>query len=271
MSEIKLSEYIDENETKWKLECEEKLANVIDFLNKELNKNLYSEYKMEDAKELFNFLKTWLLVFHKEKLLNALNYSNVEVDMFYKEMIGALILTITREKKNVDRIIDALVKGNVIKSVLQDSDGEIFIDANQLGIISFRKASDTFDNDKTNEFLKKNNITSGCHESALFLIENYKNFTAITAICEKNIGERYYHSFGIDEAENVVDLTGNLVIPQKFFYQLYSVEEIHEVSYKEYMKTCADSVEYDESKTLMPLLRMAVYEQLKSNEKQQRL
>ncbi|HAN09335.1 MAG TPA: hypothetical protein DCP90_01840 [Clostridiales bacterium] len=268
MGEIKLSEYIELSEKSWIIESESNAKKIIDFLNEEMKTDLYVKYNKNNPRELFKSLKVWLLVYYKDLLMSALEHSNIQIETYHKEMLNSLVLVITREKSNVNVIIDALIKGEVIKSVSKADNGNFIIDSHLFGTITFSKASEKFNEEKIKTFLQKEYIEERCHESALFLIENSKEYHAITSICMKDLGQKYYHSFCIDNSENVIDFTGNLVMPKKYFYNIYSVEELNSVSYEEYLKYKEDSTRYDESKTLMPLLRMAVYrkeEQLKNN------
>ncbi len=51
-------------------------------------------------------------------------------------------------------------------------------------------------------------------------------------------------------------------MPQDMYYLLQDVEELNVVNYLDYLKEENSSREYDESNTLFPLLRCALYKQV---------
>ena len=46
-------------------------------------------------------------------------------------------------------------------------------------------------------------IQDGCHEISFYLIEKYEIFKAVTSICKKGIDNSYYHSFILNDENNV--------------------------------------------------------------------
>ena len=132
------------------------------------------------------------------------------------------------------------------------------------GNIQFMKAEYSFINDKeTLDFIRKlgDKIQDGCHEISFYLIEKYEIFKAVTSICKKGIDNSYYHSFILDDENNVIDFTANVIMPKEEYYLLQEVNELNCINYKEYLAEKDNSIKFDESKTLYNLLRNAVYKQ----------
>lgn len=69
------------------------------------------------------------------------------------------------------------------------------------------------------------------------------------------------YSFVLDDVNNVIDFTANVIMPKKQYYLLQEVNELNCINYKEYMEEKDKSIEFDESNTLYNLLRNAVYKQ----------
>ena len=61
------------------------------------------------------------------------------------------------------------------------------------------------DDKETLDFINKlgDKIQDGCHEISFYLIEKYEMFKAVTSICKKGIDNSYYHSFILDDENNV--------------------------------------------------------------------
>lgn len=264
MKNIKLSQYVDEQEVKWALAGEDICKQLIDKLNIKLGLDLYKQHNISNPKELFNSIKIWLLSNNQKELVCALKEMGIKAESFYLEIIESFILTITREKDSMYFIRDVLIRSGIITSVSMDENNTFTIESPYVEEpIKFKKATQTFKDKDIQEFIQKKDIKSGCHESALFLIKKYNDFTAVTAVCTKNLGQPYYHSFALDNIGNVVDLTGNLVISKDIYYMLNDVKVISKLTFENYIKVNDESKSYDESSTLMDLLRIAIYNKMK--------
>ena len=179
-------------------------------------------------------------------------------------MIYSLILGVTRNKSNTDLLYDVLKSANIIEKMIVYDDGTYEIISKDFGKIQFIKAEDSFINDKeTLDFINKlgDKIQDGCHEISFYLIEKYEIFKAVTSICKKGIDNSYYHSFILDDENNVIDFTANLIMPKEQYYLLQEVNELNCISYKEYLEEKDNSIKFDECKTLYNLLRNAIYKQ----------
>ena len=179
-------------------------------------------------------------------------------------MIYSLILGVTRNKSNTDLLYDILKSANIIEKMIVYEDDTYEIISKDFGKIQFMKAEDSFINDKeTLDFIRnlEDKIQDGCHEISFYLIEKYEMFKAVTSICKKGIDNSYYHSFILDDENNVIDFTANLIMPKEQYYLLQEVNELNCINYKEYLEEKDNSIKFDESKTLYNLLRNAIYKQ----------
>ena len=264
---MKLSKYINNNEERWKKDNLSLMDSLIQLLESKIGINLYEKSKVRNSSSTYNLLKVWLLVFYKEELYLTLQELNINKKAFIKNLITSLILTLTREKSNINIILKALIDANIIISYNYEASGNFVIESNDFGTLFFKKASEFFNDSSILEYMKKNNIESDCHESAMYLLKKYKHYTAVTAICVKSLNNNYYHSFCLDKENNVIDLTANLIMGKDLYYLLYEVKELSIVNWDEYRKIKNQSKEWDESGTLMPLLRIAAHKELLKNKK----
>lgn len=259
---IRLSEYCTSNENNWDNIQREKAKTLVEYLNKNINEDLFKMAKSDDEVEVYSKLRGWLLKFYRKELLEGLKYINYDYKELNKTMIYGLILTVNRNKQNVNVVYDTLVEANFIEKMLVYDNGIYEIITKDFGKIHFRKAEEYFVNDKeTLEFMNKlgDKLIDGCHEVTLHLISKYKSYKAVTAICTKGLGHKYYHSFVLDNIGNVIDLTGNLIMPKDEFYMINNVQELNNVKYEELLLQNEQTKKYDESGTLFDLLRNALY------------
>lgn len=261
---MKLSEYCDKNETLWYKIEQENVEKLIKYINNNIDDDLFKIANTDDSIEVFNKLKVWLFKFYNKQLLDGLNYIRADYERFKKDLIYSLILGVTRNKSNTDLLYDVLKSANIIEKMIVYDDGTYEIISKDFGKIQFMKAEDSFINDKeTLDFIRElgDKIQDGCHEISFYLIEKYKIFKAVTSICKKGIDNSYYHSFILDDENNVIDFTANLIMPKEQYYLLQEVNELNCINYKEYLEEKDNSIKFDESKTLYNLLRNAIYKQ----------
>lgn len=261
---MKLSEYCNKKETSWHKIEQENAEKLIKYINNNIEDDLFKVANTNDSLEVFNKLKVWLFKFYNKQLLDGLDYIGADYERFNKCLIYSLILGITRNKSNTDLLYDILKDANIIEKMLVYDDGVYEIISRNFGKIQFIKADDNFENDKeTLDFINKlgENIQDGCHEISFYLIQKYEMFKAVTSICKKGIDNSYYHSFILDDGNNVIDFTANVIMPKNQYYLLQEVVELNRINYKEYLEEKDKSIEFDESKTMYDLLRNAVYKQ----------
>lgn len=264
ITNMKLSEYCNEKESLWNKIENENTEKLIKYINDNIDDDLSKIAKTNDSTEVFNKLKVWLFKFYNKQLLEGLKYINADYDRFKKSLIYSLILGITRNKSNIELLYDVLKSAQIIEKIITYEDGTYEIITNDFGRIQFIKAEENFINDKeTLDFVNNlgNDIQDGCHEISFYLIKKYEIFKAVTSICKKGIDHSYYHSFVLDDVNNVIDFTTNLIMPKEQYYILQEVHELNCINYKEYLDEKNNSIQFDESKTLYNLLRNAVYKQ----------
>ena len=261
---MKLSEYCDKNETLWYKIEQENVEKLIKYINNNIDDDLFKIANTNNSLEVFNKLKVWLFKFYNKQLLDGLNYIEADYERFKKGLIYSLILGVTRNKSNTDLLYDVLKSANIIEKMIAYEDDTYEIISKDFGNIQFMKAEDSFINDKeTLDFIRKlgDKIQDGCHEISFYLIEKYEMFKAVTSICKKGIDNSYYHSFILDDENNIIDFTANLIMPKEQYYLLQEVNELNCINYKEYLEEKDNSIKFDESKTLYNLLRNAIYKQ----------
>ncbi len=268
MDEIKLSEFCDNNERTWNEEERNKADELISYLNSEIDTDIYEFAKTRDNLEVYNKINLWFLQY-KDILIRGLENIGDTYENFEKRAISGVILSIIRKKANVDFLVQILKMNNIIEDIVEYEKNKYKITTNEFGDIYFETADEFLNSDgEILEFINKmgDRIIDGCHEISFYLIKKYNNLRAVTAICSRGLNAKYYHSFVLD-GEKVIDLTGNLVMTKNTYYLLNNVKELNNISYAEYLEEKDDSIQYDESKTLFPLLRNALYKQYKdSNE-----
>lgn len=267
MGEIKLSEFCDINEKKWNEEERKRADKLIEYLKSKVDVDLYGTAKTTDNLEVFNRLRIWLLQY-KEQLLQGLETVDISYEEFQKSSIVSLILSITRKRSNADFLIEVFKQKNIIDDLVEYEKDKYKIVAKNLGEIYFETADSFLESDsETLEFINRlgDKVVDGCHEISFYLIKKHSNFRAITSICTKGLGNKYYHSFALDN-DRVIDLTGNLIMPKDSYYLLNNVNELNNVSYAEYLEEKEKSIGLDESNTIFPLLRNALYKQYLTGE-----
>lgn len=265
---IRLSEYCASNEENWDNMQKEKAKRLIQYLNKNIKEDLFKIAKSDDELEVYIKLKVWILKFYRKEFLEGLKYINYDYKEEEKSLIYSLILEVTRNSKNLDIIYETFKEANVIEKMLVYDNGIYEIITKDFGKIHFRKVEEYFAKDK--DILKfmdnlGDRLKDGCHEVSAYLISKYKSFRAITAICKKGLEHNYYHSFVMDNMENVIDLTGRLIMPKDEFYMLSNVQELNNVNYEEFLLQNEQTKKYDESGTLFDLLRNALYKTIIDN------
>ena len=266
---MRLSEYCDKNESQWYKEKTTKASELVKYLNSVIDKDLYEVAKTNNNLEVYTLLRIWLLNYYKEKLITGLNNIGITYEDFQKESIYSLILSVTRKAANVDFLIDVFKRNNIIKDLVEYENEKYKLSTNSFGDIYFETANKYFESEvETIDYIKNfgNKIIDGCREVAFYLIKKYGDFKAVTSICTNLLNTKFYHSFVVND-DTVIDLTSNLVMRKDNYYMLYSVIELSVLDYQEYLKEKDESIDFDESKTLYELLRIALYKHYKKKEK----
>lgn len=253
---MELSKLIDQLEIQLRKEREDNIKKVISKLQDCLGVDLYEAAKTDDAITTFNNMIFFLLDKFEDVLYYSLDSLDVESKIFQSEILVSFILSVTRNRDNVEFLKELLMKRGILKDYKNKQDDIVIFTI--LGIITFRKAEDVID-EETKLFVENNfDILSACHESTLFLLEKNPNYFAVTAFAHKNLNGRYLHSFILD-GDYVLDLTGNLYMNKQDYYRLYGIEEIRKVNYEGFLEDSSKCEVFDESKTLFPILRNSLY------------
>lgn len=257
---MKLSEPTVKIENDFQKEREETVKKVIEKLQECLGVNLYEAAKTDNPITTFNNLSFFLLDKFKDVLYYSLEASNIETRIFEREALVSFILGVTRNRNNTEFLKELLMRRGIIGEYKEDQNNIIM--STILGPIRFKKAEEVI-NEETKTFVENNvDIMSACHESTLFLLEKNPSFFAVTSIARKNLGGKYFHSFILD-GDYVLDLTGNLYMNKEDYYRLYGIEEIRNVNYEQFLKDSKECEHFDESRTMFPLFRNAMYWYLK--------
>lgn len=251
---MELSKLTDELEIQLQKEREENCKSVIDTLQKLLGVNLYEAAKTSHPIDTFNANCFFLLDKFEGILYQALETSGVPVSIFWKEALVSFVLAVTRNRGNVEFLKQLFIKRGIMKDYREEN-GSILI-SSVLGPIQFRKVEL---DEEVETFIKDNvDITSACHESALFLLKKNREYIAVTAFAYKNLNGRFLHSFVLD-GDNVIDITANLYMKKEDYYRLYDIEEIRKVTYQEFLNDSERAEQFDESGTMFPILRNAMH------------
>ena len=111
---MNLSKYCDNKENLWNEIEGNKVKKLIEYINQNIDEDLYKIANTNDSMEVFNKLKLWLFNFYKEQLLNGLKYVGVDYERFKKGLIYSLILGVTRNRDNNNLIYNILKSSNII-------------------------------------------------------------------------------------------------------------------------------------------------------------
>lgn len=258
---MELSKYVDEKENNWENIENEKSKEFLDYLNSLIDIDLYSKTKYNTPEEIYNSLKCWLFNFYHDEFILSLKHIGLDEEYIKRSLIYSLILTETRNSKNKDMIYQVLKNSGYVYKILTNDDE--FLMNSILGDIKFYRADKHLDND-TNSFINNlgDSYLEECHMISLYLLKKLPNVYSVTGILEKGLYGKYYHSF-IIIGDNVLDLTGNLIMKKEDYYKLNNVKEISVLSLEDYNMLNEESAQYDKSKTLYDLLRIGAYNETK--------
>ena len=263
---IKLSKYSDELYEQQKKEFEKKCKIIIDYLMKNIKDvNLEEVAKTKNRVEIYLYLNGWLFNYYKDKLFDAFKLIDYDKTEYEKQMLYSFIMSITRDRSNLNVLYSMFRNNKIINEVKQYEDGMYEIETDLFGNINFYKALDLFQDDKKIiDYINSlgNNLKDGCHEVTYYVLCKYKKMKAVTALLTKELGCTQYHSFLLDEeTDYVIDFARNIAMPKEMYYRLNNVVVVNEVTYDECMKENEISKPFDESESLYNLLRNALYKE----------
>ena len=258
---IKLSEYNDKIFESQECELNRKCDIVLNYLSEHID-DMGSDF--DNSSDKYSYLSGWLLNFYKDDLYESFKLIDYDISSFEKNFLYSFIMSITRGRSNYDVLMGVLIDNHIINGVYTYPDGMYEIETDNYGDIQFYKLESLFDEKDVLDYFDKlgDYIVDSCHEVSYFLLKRFKQFKAVTAYVEKNLGCTMLHSFILDcEYDYVIDATCNLYMPKDLYYKLCNVVEINVVSYDECVKESKESRKYDESGTLFDLLRNALYKE----------
>ena len=258
--DIKLSQIVKDMELDFYEYAKEAYDDLAHKINKELNLNVYEASKTDDSISAITSSSWIFLDKIKDSYYKVLESTDFKVPDIEFNYIMSFILTCSKKRDNLELLKNILIKEGIINSYTEKN-GDLTIDS-KYGTVIFRRALDEFKDEDINDYLDTISIEDGCHEIAEYLLKKYNNYKAVTAIAVKNICEEYFHSFILDES-TVIDIPNNLIMDKDTYYELFMIEELNVVDYKEFTNQSKESIKFDESKTLYPLLRNAIYENIK--------
>lgn len=264
---IKLSKYLADTERKWRDTERANAKKLIEYLNQRIDVDLFKMAKTRDSLEVYHSLNGWLFNFYYQELLDGLSHIGYDVRAYLESLVNSLVIAVTRGRPNAEILHQMLVARGVIDEIGVYEDDIYEIRTKNFGEIRFCQA-DRYNDLETEQYLASlgERIIDGCHEISFHMIEKDVSLKAVTAICTKGLGCKYYHSFILDRDNNVIDLTTNLVMPKEDYYRLQKVEELNVTNYQKYLQAEQESIKFDESGTLYGLLRNALYRQLAESE-----
>lgn len=253
---MKLSDEVGQTERIWLKATERKLGLLLNSLGKQIGIDFYEPFPGKPAVEVFARVKVWFLARLPQGLYAELENLELDKRRFELDMVVSLILTITR-RKPYEELAELLIKREILQRVAFLGESWQVSTVNY-GDFVFTLADEAFEDNKIEELVRQKRTQSGCHECAELMLCQHPEWLAVTAICQKNIVQRYWHSFAQTKEGKVVDLTGNLVMAREEFDILYDVWEISQVKLVELESLTAKSQALDEGGDLFNLLRIAM-------------
>lgn len=258
--EIKLSKIISDMEEDFYEYAIEAYDDLALRIKDKLGLDVYEAALTDNSMDAINKSLWVVLDKIKEPFYSVLEETDFKiVDMEFNYILS-FILSISRKRENIEFIKELLIKEGIIDSY-EEKNGNITI-SSKYGTLLFRRAQDEYKDEDLDKYLNNISIEDSCHEIAEYLLSKYDNYKAVTAIAVKNICEEYFHSFILDEG-TVIDISNNIIMDKETYYELFMIEELNVVNYKEFLEQSKECSKYDESKTLYPLLRNAIYKKYK--------
>jgi hypothetical protein len=258
--EIKLSQIVNDMEDDFYFYAKEAYDDLAIRIKDKLGLDVYEANETDDS--IYAICNSqWIFLDKiKDAYYSVLEDTDFKIPDIEFNYILSFMLTCSRKRSNLDFIKDILIKQGIINSYTEKN-GNITIES-KYGTVLFRRALDEFKDEDLEKYLENISIEDGCHEIAEYLLSKYDNYKAVTAIAVKNICEEYFHSFILD-GNTVIDIPNNIIMDKDTYYELFMIEELNTVNYKEYLEESNESKKYDESNTLFGLLRNAIYKKVK--------
>ncbi len=255
---IDLDKIVDELEDISDTRDEEKYTTILNLIEERLGNTIrdegLSEYENFDrtlqiAVVSYEDYPTYLEVFDECAYDNGFN-PNTYIDYAIKK--------ITEDRTNYKAFINGLLKSEIIQEC-NYVDGIYSIVCGSVDV-EFRKASEYYKgNEVISEYIGRSFRKGGCHENALFLLNQLKKGEAVTVKMKDIVGEYFYHSYyrcdGI-----VTDLNNNVVMDEEDYNLIYSPLILSVVKIDEYDDRLKE-VNANTKHSLIGLLAIAIYQE----------
>lgn len=231
--------------------------------------DLFEAAKTNDPRIAFEKVKDYLFFSyqsHMNKCLLSIGYDILEYE---RSVISQVIISICK-KRNAEMLIQKMIEMGIFIDV-KDKDGWTEINSSH-GLFMVKSAIDSFSNNKIileyiQQLRNNNNLIDGCHDISYFLIQNNPKLRAITGISTRSLGHNFYHSVVVDQNDLIIDVPNDIIMSRDTYYDLFGFRPINEVTYKECVAQDKECKDFDESKTLFTLLRIAAYKECKQVKK----
>lgn len=255
---IKLSKYTDDLIEKYNKKYQDNCNIVINNLNKLIKDDLYKIGKSNDPVILYNNLKGYLLRFYKQELINSFKLINYDYNHFKNFLITCFIITFFRDKSLAHILFDTLKQNNIITRFILVDDIKYELITPDSTLTLYR-IEEYFKNN-LDVLNKINNMNSydNCHEICEYLLTTNENYYSLTGIITNDLEEKIFHSVILDN-DIIIDIPNGIIMNQNDYLKIHDFEIINKVNYQELINQDNICKQYDESKTLYPLLRCMIY------------
>lgn len=264
---IKLSKYTDDLIEKYNSKYQDNCNIVINNLNKLIKDDLYKIGNSKDPVILYNNLKGYLLRFHKQELINSFKLVNYDYKHFKNFLITCFIITFFRDENIAHILYDTLKQNNIVTRfiLVDDIKYELITPTDTL---TFYKIEEYFEDnlDILNKINNMDSIYDNCHEICEYLLTTNKNYYSLTGIITNDLEEKIFHSVILDN-DIIIDIPSGIIMKQSDYLKIHDFQIINKVNYQELINQDNICKQYDESKTLYPLLRCMIYRLYKKNDK----
>lgn len=266
---MQLSNYIDTMEKNQVNEYVNRCNLFIHNFKKMYGIDLFEVAKTNDPKIAFEKVKDYLFFSYQSQMNNCLLSIGYDKFEYEKSVISQVIISICKNC-NAEMLIQKMIEMGIFIDV-KDKDGWIEINSSH-GLIMVKSAIESFNDNKIIseyiEQLKNNNsLLDGCHDISYFLIQNDPKLRAITGVSTRSLGHNFYHSVVVDQNDLIIDIPNDIIMPRDTYYNFFRFKPINEVTYEECVTQDKECKDFDESKTLFKLLRIAAYKECKQGKK----
>lgn len=259
--DIKLSKYADDLMNKYYNNYSLKCDKLIEFINKNIKDDLYIIGKSNNSVEVYNNLIGWLFRFYANKLKDAFEAIGFNYESFEKYMIFCFIITFFRDDEKAHILYDSLKKNGIVSRLLSYDNEKFELYTNNFGVITFYNINSFLDSNTSllNKYKQMgSNIIDGCHEISEFLVKSDESLYALTGILTNPLDEKIFHSVVLDD-KMIIDIPNGIIMDYDDYFKINDFKIISKCNYKELKDKNSECENYDESKTLFPLLRCMLF------------